>query len=163
MLKKGQEEMIGFALIIVVVAVIALVLLAISNREPVGADESGELSNFLGSAVQYTSDCKESEEDYLSVKELIVACLEAESCLNGKSACGVLNNTMNDILEKAFPRGGDVSSYYLEAVYNISESKNILILGEKKCAGSLRGADYFYPSSPGIVTLRIEGCYAITD
>ena len=45
--KKAQEEMIGFVLIIVLVAVIALVFLAISIRKPAEIRDKKEIQNFL--------------------------------------------------------------------------------------------------------------------
>ena len=56
---KGQEEMVGFALIVIIVAIILLVIIGLSlgtrgNREAV---QSYEAESFLSAALQYTSNC----------------------------------------------------------------------------------------------------------
>ncbi|MBI2057207.1 hypothetical protein HYT91_03060 [Candidatus Pacearchaeota archaeon] len=59
--KIGQEEMVGFALIIILVSVILLVFLAFSlNKPKTEATESYEVNSFLQSSLQYTSSCQTS-------------------------------------------------------------------------------------------------------
>ena len=55
--KKSQEEIVGFVVVIVLIAVIALVFLGLSltkKQEPI---ESRQVSNLLGAMLQYTTDC----------------------------------------------------------------------------------------------------------
>jgi len=56
--KKAQEEMVGFALIIIVVAVILLVFLSIGLRKDGREDvESYEVASFIQSLLQYHTSC----------------------------------------------------------------------------------------------------------
>ncbi len=158
LVKKAQEEMVGFALIIVIVAVLALILLIIAGRKPVAPDESRELANFLNSIAQYTTECSESGSPY-SVKEVIRACVGEAQCQNGKAACKVMNATLQPLLDAAFPIDGKVKSYYFTLSYNHTEIKRILALGNMSCTGAKKGAEFFYPSNPGTLTMALEGCY----
>lgn len=157
--KKAQEEMVGFALIIIIVAVIALIVLAILNKKPAAPEESRELSNFLESMAQYTTDCSSSPNSYYSMKELIRACSMGEKCFNGKLVCDILNKNLDSMLKESFPTGEQVKSYYLTIEHNATTTKEILVIGNATCAGNKKGADYFYPANPGVITIYLQGCY----
>ncbi|MBU4116158.1 MAG: hypothetical protein KKG94_00235, partial [Nanoarchaeota archaeon] len=74
--KRSQEEIVGFALIIIIVAVILLIFLGFYLRAPQKEIiESYEIESFIQSFLQYTSDC-ESNLEFLPVKNLIFACYE---------------------------------------------------------------------------------------
>ncbi len=97
--KRGQEEMVGFALIIIMVAIILLVFLTISMKKTNEISESSEIENFLQSMLQYTSNCSiNSNFNFVSINRLIQECSEDTYCNDGTFSCDVLNNT----LEKMF-------------------------------------------------------------
>jgi len=131
--KRSQEEMVGFVLIIVLVAVIALVFLAISMRKPVGMTRSYELQAFLQSSLSVTTECKQNPLKIYDFKDLIGACYKNEVCLSGKTACEVLDYTAKDLIENSFriDKSGEYKSYEFEIN---AETGNILSLerGEKK-------------------------------
>lgn len=112
--KKAQEEMVGFALIIVIVAVILLIFLGFSLNSKKEAVENYEVESFIQSFLQYTSDC-EDYLDYLSLQDLIFACERNKKCLDGRDSCEVLNETLTGIAEAGFPIEGDrpVKGYFL--------------------------------------------------
>jgi hypothetical protein len=86
--------MVGFVIIIIIVSVILLVLLGFLLRTPsTSAVQSYEVENFIIASLQYTSSC-ENEVGFLSVQDLIVDCQEGSVCLDGKSSCVVLNDTL---------------------------------------------------------------------
>ncbi len=97
--------MIGFALIMIIVAVIILIFIGFSltrpQQEPVG---SYEVENFIQSLLQYTSDCKDNLR-YLSVQKLITTCFEGEICSNGRTTCSVLEETLQGIAEESWKTG----------------------------------------------------------
>jgi len=102
--KRGQEEMIGFALIIIIVAVILLVFLAVSlknsNKEALGVNE---VDSFIQSFLAYTTDCREDSNNYYSMQDLIIECNNYESsCLDGRKTCDVLNFTLKEIVEESW-------------------------------------------------------------
>src|SRR3989339_747749 len=98
--KKGQEEMMGFGLIIILVSVILLVFLgltlSVSQKDTV---ESYEVESFIQASLQYTTTCKDYLE-YLSVQKLIFDCKNGRMCVEGGSACEVLEKTLSGIIEE---------------------------------------------------------------
>lgn len=107
--KKGQEEMIGFALIIIIVAIILLVFLSVSlnksKKEVLGVNE---VNSFIQSFLSYTTDCEEDLYDYYSVQELIISCNSGGICFDGRNTCEVLESTLNGLTEESWKTGEDL-------------------------------------------------------
>ncbi|MCK5624702.1 hypothetical protein KAI04_02580 [Candidatus Pacearchaeota archaeon] len=102
--KRGQEEMIGFGLIIIIVAVILLVFLTVSlknsNKEVLGVNE---VDSFIQSFLSYTTDCEEYSNTYYSIQDLIIECINYESsCLDGRGTCDVLSSTLSGIVDESW-------------------------------------------------------------
>lgn len=102
MKKKGQEEMIGFVVILVLVVVIGLILLVISLRNMGDSQvrESEEINSFLFSIRPYTTSCV-SRGYPQTIREVVADCSDGKLCDNGKSACEVLETTIKDILDSS--------------------------------------------------------------
>ena len=108
--KKAQEEIVGFAIILILVGVILLIFLALSMAKPSKKSvESFEARDFLQSAFQVNTPCEINFEPNHSVKELIFYCENRENCLNGATACEILNSTLKNILKEAFVVGNESS------------------------------------------------------
>jgi len=105
--KRGQEEMVGFALIIIIVAVILLVFLAVSlNKSKKEVLGDNEVNSFIQSCLSYTTSCAEYSDEYYSIQKLITECVNYENnCLDGRTTCDVLNSTLEDILKESWPVG----------------------------------------------------------
>ena len=117
--KKAQEEMIGFVLIIVLVAVIGLIFLGLSLRNPQKEIvESYEVESFIHSFLQYTTDCGNYRENYLPLQKLISACVDGEICLDERESCDVLTSTLTEIIESSWKVEGDrpIQGYELKIV-----------------------------------------------
>jgi hypothetical protein len=130
--KRAQEEMIGFALIIILVAIILLVFLGISLRSPQKENvESYEVKSFVQAFLQYTTDCRDSNDlGYFSVKDLIFSCNRNEKCLDERNTCEVLNFTLTGITEESWKVEGDrpVKGYELKILKDETE---IILMIEK--------------------------------
>lgn len=104
MKRKGQEEMMGFLMIILLVVIIGLVFLAFSLRQKTKPVEQHAMQadDLLQAILLYTSDCKKSY-DMLNVRELIKECNNNnEKCENQETRiCDKLNQTLEKLLEKA--------------------------------------------------------------
>jgi len=128
--KRAQEEMIGFALIIILVAIILLVFLGVSLRSPQKENvESYEVKSFVQAFLQYTTDCRDSNDlRYFSIKDLIFSCNRNEKCLNERNTCEVLNFTLTGITEESWKVEGDrpVKGYELKILKDDTET--ILII-----------------------------------
>lgn len=120
--KKAQEEFVGFALIIIIVAVILLVFLSFSIKQPRENLQSYEVESFLQTALQYTTDCKNNYE-FLPVQKLIVACIQEETCIDGRKTCDALNETLIGIVGEGWGVGKEYPTKAYELGINTEEQK----------------------------------------
>jgi len=137
--KRSQEEMVGFAMIVIIVAVIILIFINFSIRKEVKEPvESYEVENFIQVVLQYTSEC-EDYMGYLPLQKVIIKCNDYEKCLDGKEACEVLNETLTQITEEGWKFGNNslTKGYYL----NITDGeKTILFLERGNTTSNYKGA-----------------------
>ena len=99
---RGQQEMIGFAIIMIMVAVILLVFLGFSlNSSDKDLVENYAVNSFIQSVLQYNTQCH-SNRQYLEVKDLIFLCSNSQNCENGVDSCELLNNTMSEIIDSSW-------------------------------------------------------------
>src|SRR3989344_2440491 len=129
---KGQEEMVGFSLIVMIVMIILIIFLGISlssNNEKETV-ESFEVSSFNQAMLEYTTSCIENyEPNYLNVRELIFSCEGKKECLDGKNSCEILESTISDLIKESWfiGEGSSLNGYEI----NISsENEEILYLFE---------------------------------
>ena len=101
--------MVGFILIIILVAVILLIFLGFSvSKSSKSSIKSYEVEGFIQAFLQYTTTCSEYDgSDYFSVQDLIFECSSDETCSNGQKTCVVLNDTLKQISEQAWQVGQD--------------------------------------------------------
>lgn len=163
--KRGQEELVGFVVIVVLVAIIFLVLLAIFVRKS-GVDtkqESIEIYQFLEGAMRQTSECALSyEPNYLEVGELIEGCYEGKRCLDGEDSCLVLNSTFTLLIDDSWNVGEEypIKGYVFNSTYKGNQTEDeIFNLGDGSCAGSSRGSEYLSPAFPGTIVSTLRLCY----
>ena len=111
--KKGQQEMVGFVLIVVVIVIALMIFLVISMRKPVQTVESSQLENMLSSMMAYTTECAiNSEPDYDNLGDLIKSCYEDQKCANtGQMACASMKNNLDSSLEDIMKSEAIYSSY----------------------------------------------------
>ena len=166
--KGGQEEIVGFVLIMVIVAIVFLVFLGISVRKgEVDVKESSEVYGFLESAMEYTTECAvRFLPDYESFGELFKECYSGNNCLSGKSACEVLNETAVDLFDKSWQVGTDnkIKGYDFRSVYlagnESMQGDEILVLAGGNCtSGAVRGASYLMPAFPGKIENSLRICF----
>ena len=158
-IKKGQEEIIGFVLIIVLVAIIALVFLAINLRRAPEKLPSTELESFLQASMRYGTDCFSSPEIRYNLKDLIVACDNREKCMNDADACDVLNKTLMQILKENWNPGAEnPNKYYGFKAYNQETNRTIASLKEGVCTGTMTFSDISIPSLSGDLKAELEIC-----
>jgi len=127
---RGQEEIAGFAIIIIVVAVILVVFLSFSLRKPSQDIQSYQADSFVQSFLAYTTECSKTyETDYLSIRQLIEACSNNEICLDERDSCEVLNLTSQNIIKESWniQEGSFIKGYNLDITYS---GKTILSLKE---------------------------------
>ena len=138
--KRGQEEMVGFGLIIIIVALILLFLLWFSNsRSSKSSVESYEVESFVKAFLQYTTECENRRDGFLEVQDLIFECVDNEVCLDGRNSCEVLNATLGNIVDNSFKVSMDspVKGYWLEIN---RENQGLVKIEEGNKTGNSKGA-----------------------
>ena len=137
--KRAQEEMVGFGLIIIIVAVILLVFLGLTLTKPQKeAVEDYEVNSFIQAFLQYTTDCEDNLE-YLSVQKLIFDCNSGEECLDGRSSCEALNLTLMEIVGETWMvgEGRPIQGHELEII--VDDAK-MLFFKEGNITQNYRGS-----------------------
>ncbi len=164
--KKGQEEMVGFVVIVVLVAIVSVVLLGISFREktPSTGRDSSEIYQFLESMMGYTTDCAlQYEPDYSELSELIAECNSNSAiiCTNEENVCDKAETSIKEILSSSFKVGDDrpIKGYEFEAVYsNENDIDAIFNISEGVCNGSFEGSEYISSAFPGTIVNSLKLC-----
>jgi len=124
--KKGQSEMVGFVLIVVLVIVAIMVFLVISIKSGRKDVESKDVENLLASVMSYTTECAiVSEPRYDSVEDLIKSCFDNDKCSNlEKMACNYLEELMEEIMGDIIRSEGAVSGYKFNIISKINDEEN---------------------------------------
>jgi hypothetical protein len=118
--KKAQDEMVGFAVIVIIIGVIILIAIGfLVNSRQESVVEDYEIESFIESSLQYTTNC-ESGLGFISMQELIISCRNKEFCLDGNSSCDILNKTLVKMIEKSWNVGinNPVKAYEFKAMAN---------------------------------------------
>ena len=157
---KGQEEMVGFALIVIIVAIILLVIIGLSlgtrgNREAV---QSYEAESFLSAALQYTSNCIIGE--YLSVRDLIISCNDNALCEDGEITCNVLNSTLNNAITKSWNVEEDSPIRGYRLIINVyGTSDPIINLTAGNITNNYKGTSESFTRRGNDYTVTFKGYY----
>jgi hypothetical protein len=170
--KKGQEEIVGFVMIVVIVVVIGLIFLILSAKTPDSlTQESKDIRAFLGSMQEYTSPCSIGYEgNQRKLGELLKECYEGKKCVSGEESCSVLNSSISKILEASWNVGEDsaLQGYVFEAYYskNVSsqekgQKEEILTVEKGNCETPVvRSSSGFYSVFPGTISYSLKICYS---
>lgn len=150
--KKGQEELIGFGLIIVIVAVILLVLLGFSlSSKDEQIIQSYEVESFLQSMLMQTTDCRDKLE-YSSVQELIFRCNKGDYCEDNRDSCKVLNQTLTNILSDVWViQDRPIKGYKLTI---LSGEEEFLLIQKGNLTNNYKGA--VQPFSRGGMSFNVN-------
>jgi len=148
--KDAQEEMVGFALIMVLVAVIFLIFLGFSLRNPSSEGvESYEVASFLQGVVQYTTDCEILGRGYRPIQNLIFNCQGIDGgdiCEDGRKSCDVLEETLENLVESSWNAGEEfpVKRYELK-IYIEDVTEPIIVVEKGDATGDYKGDKYIIP------------------
>lgn len=129
--KLAQEEIVGFAVIMILVAIILVILLGLYlNNNDGEALEDFQLTNFVNVITEINTEC--SSYRYpggLPIEELVSECALKRDCLEGDTACDILEKTIKEVMNEAWPVGPDwpQKGYELKL---IEDDEEILILSK---------------------------------
>lgn len=138
--KFGQEEMVGFGIIIIIVSIILVVFLWFFLSKPSSNSlESYEVESFLDSALQYTTTCGSAREVYFDIESLITECYNKRECSNGKNSCTELKDEFTRLSKESFKSGENRSVNGFEVKIGVV-GDNFLDYKEGNLTGNSKGA-----------------------
>ena len=146
--KKAQEEMVGFAFIIIIVAVILIIFVSLAMNKPEEQPESYEVDSFIQALLQSTTDCEDRFE-HLTVQRLISRCSDNSVCIDGRSTCDVLEEDLSEIFGKIWQiEDRPVEGY----VFNItSQGDEIFSIVDGNKTNSFKGSIQILPDELNIL------------
>ncbi|MFH0808493.1 MAG: hypothetical protein V1888_02655 [archaeon] len=156
--KEGQQEIVGFVLIVVLVMVGLMVFLIISVRDSGEVVESVGVSNMLDVLMSVTTDCAiVYEPDYDNLEDLFKSCFKGDSCGNlERTACDYLNESFKEVSSSMVLSDASVGGW--EAEFFVREGEGILRWEDGNCSGTLNGAQRSIISGSTSLVIRLRVC-----
>ena len=162
--KKGQQEMVGFVLIVVLVIIGLMVFLIISVRNSPEPADSLAVENMLASIMKHTTECAiVFEPQFDNFEDLFKSCYKGDDCTNlGISACDYLNESLRDVVEALMDSEATVEAYQLDFFVRDDEGQQgLLRIIEGNCTGSSSAAQRSIISGSESLVIRIKTCSKI--
>ena len=161
--KKAQEEMLGFAFVIVLIVAIGLAFLLLSLRKASPVEQENFKVNNLLNAIGYlTTSCEKK-----NVQELIIACNRREPICGKEGACNFVEKELKSILDSSL-RGDYSFTATLKGfaedagAVNANEKfeRKLIELQKGDCPGKrvALAATSILPAAEGSITVKLVSC-----
>ena len=160
-MRKGQQEMVGFVLIVVLVMVGLMVFLIVSLGGESEVKDSVEASNMLSAIMRTTTECAISfEPDYDDFEDLFKSCYSRDRCINiRKDACDYLNESLKSVVEEILETEASISAYEIDFFESDSSGTNgILRFSGGNCEGDVISAQRVMISGSKSLKVRLKLC-----
>lgn len=163
--KRGQQEIVGFVLIVVLVVVGLMVFLVISLRDSPEKEGSLEVGNMLDVMMKWTTECAiVCEPDYDDLEDLFKSCYREDRCSNlDRSACDYLNESLRAVVGDMMKSEANVNAYQVdffirdgEGLLRVFESASFGKIGD--CVGSISAAQRSVKSDSENLVVRMTVC-----
>lgn len=156
--KFGQQEIVGFVLIVVLVVVGLMVFLVISLKDSPVDDNSIVVGNVLDALMKHTTECAiVYEPDYDNFEDLFKSCYSGDRCKNlDMSACDYLNESLSDVVGDLMASDASVGFYELD--FFVNDGEGILKILNGDCSGSVSGAQRKIVSGSDSLVIRMRVC-----
>ena len=161
MKNKGQQEMVGFVLIVVLVMIGMMVFLVISLRDSPENKGSLEVGNILDAIMKHTTECAiVYEPDYDNFEDLFKSCHQGDVCNNlNESACDYLNESLQVVISDLMKSEASVSAYQLDFFVKDNEGQlGLLQISEGNCTGNVNSAQRNVVSNSDSLIIRMKMC-----
>ncbi|MBU0959677.1 MAG: hypothetical protein KKB31_07050 [Nanoarchaeota archaeon] len=160
---RGQQEIVGFVLIVVLVVVGLMVFMIISLRESPEEVNSVEVDNLIGAMMKYTTECAITfEPEYDSMEDLFKSCYQEKQCSNlGKDSCEYLDEKLREIMDALVKSEASISAYQVDFVERDSEGLEMgkLQIIEGNCDnGLISSAQQTISAGQEKLVVRIKLC-----
>ena len=162
--RRGQQEMVGFVLIVVLVMVGLMVFLIISVRNSPEPVNSLAIENMLDSIMKHTTECAiVFEPQFDNFEDLFKSCYEGDDCSNlDMSACDYLNESLRDVVGDLMDSEATVGAYQVDFFVRDGEGQQgLLRIVEGNCTGSSLAAQRSIVSGSESLVVRIRTCNKI--
>lgn len=159
--KKGQQEMVGFVLIVVLVMVGMMVFLVISLRDTPEEKGSIQVGHALDAIMKHTTECAVIyEPDYDNFEDLFKSCYKNDRCSNlGVSACDYLNETLREVVVDMMDTEATVSSYQVNFFSkDDTGQQGILTFQKGNCTGVMSAAQRSIISGSESLVIQMKIC-----
>lgn len=160
--KRGQQEIVGFVLIVVLVVVGLMVFLVISLRGGGEVSESVEVSNILNVVMKTTTECAiVYEPDYDDFEDLFKSCHKGKNCENlERDACDYLNESLRDLVEGVMVSEAGIAGWRIELIERDGNSEAGLLEIEDwgNCSGRVSAAQRNIVSGGDSLVVRMRVC-----
>lgn len=159
--KKAQQEMVGFALIVVIVIIGLMVFLIISLGEKPNEDEGLIARSILTSILKHTTNCAIVYiPNYDNFQDLIKSCNQNKICSNlDKPACTYLNESLNEVLETTLSKENYINYYSME--YGIKNEPPLNKIESGNCTGKVTISQIPIISDTSTINVRLSICTEI--
>ena len=158
---RGQQEMVGFILIVVLVVIGLMVFLILSVRDSPDPVNSLVVENMLASIMRHTTECAiVFEPQFDSFEDLFKSCYERDDCSNlEQSACDYLNESLRDVVGALIESEATVDAYQVDfLVKDVSGQQGLLRIVEGNCTGPSLAAQRSILSGSESLVVRIKTC-----
>jgi len=158
--KKGQQEIVGFVLIVVLVVVGLMVFLVVSLRDSPVNEDSVVVGNVLDAVMKHTTECAiVYEPDYDNFEDLFKSCYLGDRCKNLEvSACDYLNESLSSVVGDLMASDASVGFYELD--FFVSDGEGLLRISDGNCSGSISAAQRKIISGSDSLVIRMKICLA---
>lgn len=141
--KNGQQEMVGFVLIVILVVIGLVVYLVIKAGSPAEVAQSITADNIIQSVMMTSSPCIiKTNSYYETIDDLAQDCYNNKKCATGRSSCEVLNETLKTILDNILNME-QINAYELNYSHFVSNesSEQKLLINNGICSGTVYGSE----------------------
>ena len=144
--KKGQEEMVGFVLIVVLVSVVLMTIVIITIMQPKdNTVNSYEAETFLQAVLSYTTDCSNTQGK-VPIQMLVFYCFDKTPCLDNKDSCAVLEKTLNGITKEAWKIKDRPAVGYKFTIFGEEDDNKIEVKAGNETSNSFGASQSFVRS-----------------
>lgn len=156
--RKGQQEIVGFVLIVVLVVVALMVFLVISLRDSPVSEGSLEIGYMLDAIMKHTTECAiVYEPDYDDFEDLFKSCHQGKQCSNlDESACDYLNESLAVVVGEMMASESAVSAYQID--FFVAEEGGLLQIIDGNCTGNINSAQRNIVSHSDSLIIRMKVC-----
>jgi len=158
MKSRGQQEIVGFVLIVVLVVIGLMVFLIISLRDTPENNGSLEVENILNAIMKDTTECAiVYEPSYDNFEDLFKNCYQGKQCSNLKeSACDYLNKSLSLVLENLTAGDATVDAYEID--FSVKNGNSLLRISNGNCTGIMNAAQRNIVSRSDSLIIRMKIC-----